>query len=64
MKYKLAVRYSGDSGYAGEIEAESYTREIKLELLSKATRMMNLPGFGWQIVDENNNIMDSYNCGE
>lgn len=62
MKYKLAVRYHGDSGYAGEIEAESYTRKVKLELLSKTTRIMNLPGFGWQIVDENDNIMDGYNC--
>lgn len=62
MIYKIAVRYQGDSGYAGEVEVESYTRDVKLKLLSMVTRLISLPGFAWQIVDGTGNIMDSYNA--
>lgn len=50
------------SGYAGEVETESYTWEVKLELLALVTRLMSLPGFAWQIIDGDGNIMDSYNA--
>lgn len=61
MVYKIAVRYQGDSGYVGEIEAERYTREVRLALLALVTRLMNLHGFAWQIIDNDGNTMDSYN---
>ena len=62
MKYKIATRYQGDSGIAGEVEAEAYTRKIKFKLLALVTRLMNFPGFAWQILNEENEVIDSYNC--
>jgi hypothetical protein len=62
MNYKIAIRYQGDSGFGGEIEANEYTRSVKLELLGLVANLMDFEGFAWQIIDGDGEVVDSYNC--